>query len=301
MLSSTSNSIKAPRVNARIFPKAWLTFWLAMLLGIVLFFWREPHSVSHQLTNMPQDEHECLEFFFRSAIAFDSFGYCLFGDKPLSVLVYCKEDSKKNDPFLSRNSRFSYFHPFNKKIIQGWKIWKKNQNKFSMKNYSLIESRNFIDNNFSAIVLINKKAALATIHENLEDFRSVLGKHVTPKSVLQEIIKSNDIFSSVLKDHQGLIGTLLGYGRNNAWLFHLQHKPQSPIKKKEGSNNKLQPFTRQQHFNPLFMNLPGFMVDKDTMETQLLQKKYKSHYQKILKQYSQGDFLEITLQQLTSK
>lgn len=122
------------------------------------------------------------------------------------------------------------------------------------------------------------------------------------------------MFGGVLKHHQGLIGTLLGYGRNNAWAFHLRDQAQQakkdPIrilqsaaaqKREKALNEKLKLFTRGQRFNPLFMNLPGFVADLDSIETQILRTQYEQDYQTILRRYKEGDFLEVTLQQLTSK
>jgi hypothetical protein len=284
-------------------------------LALLLFF-REPYSVLDQLESIPKEERQSLEFFFRSAVAFDSFGYCLFGDKPLSVLVYSESAPKGDYPLPSCDSRFSYYHPFNKRIKQGWEIWEKNNRKFHFENYALIKCKNFVDNNFSAVVLINKKAVLQIIDANLNDFKSILGEHVTAKWLLEEILKSKDVFSCVLKNHQGLIGTLLGYGRNNAWAFHIRHEAQQVSRKKglirmldnapeqkkwKALNKRLKSFTRGQRFNPLFMNLPVFAADLDSMETQILRIKYEQNYQTILHRYKEGDFLEITLQQLTSE
>jgi hypothetical protein len=319
--SSKPQAIQGPSLKRRTFlngrirlSKLKLTCWLAIFLLPFLFCFKHPHSVSHQLASLSHDERESLEFLFRSGVAFDSFGYCLFGDKPLSVLVYCKTPSIPEDTLYSYHSRF---YSVNKKINQGWETWKKTKHKFQLKNFEIIESRNFIDNNFSAIVLINKKAILATVSSHIEDFRSILGHHITAPLLLEEILKSQNIFGEVLKNHQGLIGTLLGYGRNNAWLYHEKNKIQLIVKKERNSikklhtslaqkkwntlNKKLQPFSRQQYFNPLFMNFPSFMADLDSDETRILYKKYKEQYQRILNQYKNGDFLEITLNQLTSK
>ncbi|MBY0529052.1 MAG: hypothetical protein K2P51_02565 [Rhabdochlamydiaceae bacterium] len=238
----------------------------------------------------------------------------MFGAKPLSVLVYCESPPNGDYPLPSFDSRFCPFHPFNKKIKKGWEVWEKNHHKFHLENYALIKCKNFVDNNFSAVVLINKKAVLQTIDTNLNDFKSILGEHVTAKWLLEEILNSKDVFGGVLKNHQGLIGTLLGYGRNNAWTFQLREEAQQakkdPIrivhsaaaqKRWQALNKRLKLFTHGQRFNSLFMNLPGFVADLDSVETQILKRKYEQDYQNILHRYKEGEFLEITLRQLISK
>lgn len=154
--------------------KIKLMFTGAFLALVIMLFFREPYSVLDQLESIPKEDRQSLEFFFRSAVAFDSFGYCLFGRKPLSVLVYSEFAPTENDPIPPCTARCSYFQPYNKRIRQGWDTWEKNQNKLHLKNYALIKCKNFVDNGLSAVVLINKKTVLETIDANLNDFRAEL-------------------------------------------------------------------------------------------------------------------------------
>ena len=63
---------------------------------------------------------------------------------------------------------------------RGWETWKKHEHLFPMKNYAFVKCKNFIDNDFVAILFINKKVFLQTVQENLGDFKAILGNEVTP-------------------------------------------------------------------------------------------------------------------------
>ncbi len=300
-------------------------FSLIVLAALVFFYFSENRhrSIALRLKQIPQDEYQCLDVFFRTYI--DDLGYCLFGNKPMAVfgyrdpLVQVKEVDAMFDRF------YFTFGPINLNRYRGWELWKKNQRFFPMKNYAFIKSKNFIDNDYEALVFINKKEFIETVHNHLSDFRKVLGKEITPEGLLEEVLTSKDVFGDVFKHHQGLIGTVLGYGRNNAWLFHrreemassngaispLLGRPTNFIKKLsksfsqeelEAFNQILQPFDNRGilDFNPLYLGLPGFVADPNSEETKQLKVRYEQQYRQIIHRYQKGDFLEITLQQMTS-
>lgn len=201
---------------------------------------------------------------------------------------------------------------------RGWEIWEKYQRLFPMKEYVFIKSKNFVDNDFVAILFINKKAFLETVREHLADFKKILGDKVTPELLLERVLNAEDVFGQVLKNHQGLIGTLLGYGRQNAWAFHereqinpvigkkrffLKKIPKSPCQKELDSlNERLQMFDNRGilDFNPLLLGLPGFAADPNSPETLRLKNKYEKQYRQIIHAYQNNDFLEVTLQKLSS-
>ena len=205
-------------------------------------------------------------------------------------------------------------------------LWNKYQHFFPMKDYAFIKSKNFVDNNYVALIFINKKEFLKTVRNHLNDFKEVLGNGITPESLLEEVLKSQNVFGDVLKHHQGLIGTVLGFGRHNAWLFHrreeilslsgeispLLGKPTHFLKKfsefrfqeeLDALNHALQQFDDRRilDFNPLIMGLPGFVADPNATETQQLKAEYERQYRQIIHRYQKGDFLEITLRQMTSE
>ena len=306
--------------------KLVLLSFIIVSLSLFLFLRNgSDHFVAQRLQKIPREERKCLELFFRSAFAWDQFGYTLYGDKPISVTGFHAPVTKSLDIDDMFDSVFGILDPNNLRKYQGWDVWEKYQYLFPMKNYVFVKSKNFVDNEYIAILFINKKAFLKTVSQHLDDFKAVLKEEITPELLLARVLSSDDVFGDVLKNHQGLIGTVLGYGRDNALLFHRREEVISAEGKitallkgskfslmtllKNQSDEELEAIDRSLQlfddrgildFNPLLMMLPGFRADPTTTETRALKVKYEQEYRKIIRHYQKGDFLEITLQQMIS-
>lgn len=281
---------------------------------------KPPRSyVSYTLKQLSIEEQAALEWFFRRVIASDTFGYVLFGQKPLAVATFGEPKAKPYwiDDWIDHIP--SSFCCDNLKMIRGREVWEKHQHLFPMINFAFVSSKNFIDNGMSALVFINKKAFLKTVRQNLNDFRNVLGEKTTPESLLNEVLHSHDIFGGVLKNHQGLIGTVLGYGRHNAWLFHKRELIWKKMYRERGEKmgeprvEELEEYFRldqllklfkngtAQDFNPFSLGLPYFVADLQHPETKKLRLEYERTYRKIMDSYADRNFLQTTLERLLSE
>jgi hypothetical protein len=276
------------------------------------------YSIAQNLKIISSDERKNLDLFFRTAFAFDGLGYTLFGDKPMTAVCYYNPKKKCDDIYDFLNSAFDSFSTENLRMCRGWEILQKHRHLFSLEDYALVQCKNFIDNDCTAVLFINKKAVLAAVSNHLADFREILGDEITSEILLARILASNDVFGDVLRNHQGLIGTLLGYGRNNAWLFQRREEIEPLILKKHFSlkkpkgkastdeiddlNRRLQRFDHRGilDFNPLLLSLPGFSADPNSEETKQLKIKYEEQYRAIISRYRQTDFLETTFDQMAS-
>ena len=296
-------------------------------MGILIFICHNGHqkaSVAYNLKNISEEERHHLEYFLRSEFSY--LGYSLFGNKPMAVLGFYDPIAKINNCHEMLAHIYCVFDQSNLSNYRGWELWKKHQKLFPMERYAFIESKNFIENNYKAIIFINKKAFLKTVGEHLNDFKEVLGSHATPEWLLDAVLKSNNVFGDVFKHHQGLIGTVLGYGRQNAWLFHQREELSSlsgrvsPLLKRpsrfveklskplsqekwDDLNQKLEGFDDRGilGFNPLLMRLPSFAADLNSKETKQLKIEYEQQYREILHRYQKGSFLKITIEQMTAR
>lgn len=294
---------------------------LAIIGPLCFLFFKNSNSMARNLKRIPQDERKCLELFFRASFAYDGLGYTLFGDKPITATVYLEPKELRNNSFA--DCTFCSLHPENLRISKGYGILEKYKHFFPSQAIAIVNSKNFVDNEFKCVLSINKKVFLKAIDDNLNDFRAVLGNEITPELLLEQVLNSKDVFGEVFKHHQGLIGTLLGYGRNNAWLFHQREegyslKGMSPLlarksfslkkstvilsEELDAIDQRLQVFDESGilDFNPLMMRLPSFVADSNSIETKLLKIKYQHQYRDIMRRYRNKDFLEITFLQMTS-
>ena len=297
--------------------------FLAAIIGSLSFlYFKNSNSLARNLRKIPQDERKCLELFFRTAFTQDGLGYTLFGDKPITAIAFLDLEASKNTNMCDYT--FCSFHPENLRMTKGYDTLEKYKHLFSSHTIAVHSSKNFVDNEFKCVLFINKKLFLETVHNHLDDFKAILGKEITADLLLERVLNSVDVFGDALRSHQGLIGTLLGYGRDNAWLFHQREeeyslKGMSPLLAKtpfslKGTSRvspeeelgafeqRLQLFDERGilDFNPLLMQLPSFVADSSTVETKQLKIKYQRQYRDIIRRYKNKDFLETTLLQLSS-
>lgn len=129
---------------------------------------------------MPKKDKEGLCDFVEELVVHDSFGYTIFGDKPISFTTYL--DSGLSDamhfPFLT--------------LINGLELWDTYSTLFPSKNF--VFKQEYSQRHCSyQVYLINRKAALKAIENNLDVFQQILGSTVTPKALLAEIERQDSI------------------------------------------------------------------------------------------------------------
>jgi|JI10StandDraft_1071094.scaffolds.fasta_scaffold05214_12 hypothetical protein len=224
---------------------------------------------------LPLRDKKRLEYFFRKLILYDDFGYTLLGNKPVSLSAY-RQFSFSSDLI----GIYSALLPPNIKMKLGWKAWKKYECYFNLKRFALWEEESPWIKNGSIILLANKEKFAEVYHQYQEDFQRV-GSHVDLNRVHE-----TPLMIKQLNGHEGLIGTILGYGRTNAWLYHSHDKCSEvpSLWEKEIEEG----MTKQ-------LGYPEFIADVHSNETKCLKEDYKKTREVILHTYEGKDFLETTL------
>ncbi|MFV0339604.1 MAG: hypothetical protein ACK5MA_03090 [Parachlamydiaceae bacterium] len=151
---------------------------------------------------------ERLELFFEDLIKYSTLGYSLCGDKPVSVEHV--PQLTRVPIFLATTGYFKY--SWYSIIGLGWDCWMKYAERFPSSNYCLRTS-----DDLHAIILINKKASLNAISENIDLFQKYLKTNKTPIELLEELCHSEPCM--ILDSHPVLMGILYGFGRNNSIAF----------------------------------------------------------------------------------
>lgn len=171
---------------------------------------------------------------------------------------------------------------------KGFKAWKKYAPLCASK-YAFIEGHRPDDGHF-CLLFINKPACLHVIESHLRLFQEVLDEKINADEILRRVEISPDLFAT-LKHHQGLLGILLGFGKNNSLAFHAIFEKNLPYKclKRFNEHEYAPPFT--------FYDL-NFVVIENDLETAFLREKYKKQREQIIEAYRNGDFLEVTFSKL---
>lgn len=236
-------------------------------------------NVKEALKSIPPNDREDLEGLFYQLVNEDQFGYTLFGDKPVSIGSYFNVTPWEN---------FIELGECNGIFWKKWATWEKYKNQFKIQNYLLLkETSPLVDE----IFIINKKSFIKMLNRHLDVFERILNKSINPKQFLRQIEEGKISFSDSIQNNEILLGICLGYGRQNAILYHLRSKILT---------NECLDYFGDYNRSLIRINPSQFMADHQLKETKTLQQKYKALRAKISVIYSHGNFLDITLTQLTA-
>ncbi len=292
-----------------------LLFFVFFLLAFPI--WIHSQSIKEFLDKIPPEEKEELTQLFYSMMHDDHLAYTLFGDKPVSLSSEFTITPLQN--ILCRMTCGSIFW-------KRWEIWEKYKNNLPLTHYLLIQE-NHPYRSVGSVFLINKSAFVKTVNEHIALFKKILGPNVNGEELLEQVEKQQK-FSPVIQNNVLLLGILLGYGVHNAKLFAKKDRvflfvvdemmpfqeklPQLPLKAPLPSKgfssieeeyaflkSHLKPFG-DYDYSLLTMQSVHFMADPEHAETKDLKQKYQELRSKISAIYAQGNFLEITLNQLIS-
>ena len=228
-----------------------------------------------------QHKKEVLENFFKYTIIASTFGYTLYGDKPMSIESFNIQNIPKSVEGIDYMDESHLLDKY--RLKEGWDTWEKYRHLFKLKNYSLISYP--FSNDQVEICLINHEAFINVVKENIKDFQDILGASLTPEEVLEGYLSGR--YFKQIQSHDALLGVLLGYGADNSWKYW-----------KNAADTKLSLFNKEKSQDRIFVFLPMFKADFDTKETQALELKYLKQREQIETIYKENQFLIPSLARL---
>ena len=271
---------------------------------------------------MPSKDKKRLEFFFREVLFLNTWAYTLMGSKPISSEQYIKPwavflKSIKHPDFIDimiecfippnfKKTR-SYFTPEQLRMKLGWKTLNKYVSRFPNSRFFLYTSFSK-DNETVLLAIIDKIKLIRTVKLYLNDFQAVLkSQAITPEDLIDNI-KLRQFMKGLT--HVGFEGTLLGFGRDNAWLYDKCRDenpaewpmtsawPEEEIVNLEELNRKTFAYEPWE-LSDLFY--PRFACDPNSEETKQLKQTYRKEREIIVKYYEGKDIVEATLSLFNQK
>ena len=274
-------------------------FWKSLALFVLLCssacFTEQCNNIQEKLIQeklhkLPEHDKKILDRFFEEIVINHSFGYTIFGNKPMS-LAGCFS----NLPYYqSRILRQSYTT-----LLTGITSWQRHKIDWPSKNF-IFKFQKHLQGNRIMIYLINKKAVLEVVQQHIDLFCKVLQRSITPDQLLQELCREDTTVEEVLHDHEGLKGILLGYGVQNAFLYQRKEEISRRIDQSGLADeyDKIQQcFDRYHKYYQLLspFPLPAFCKDIESNETKDLLESYAYTRKTLIKAYANKNFLEVTL------
>lgn len=180
--------------------------WLLVLIGC--------HSPENRSLDslIPLEDRQKLEILFQRMLTGDYFAATLFGNKPVTFQEF------HDDPW--KLSSYAMVNPYNHFFLdEGWNTWIKYQKSFPSQRFifTKIPSKG----GYEFLILINKIAFKKVFQENRDLFAEALGDQVTAEQIFQDFESQQKTFEQIVNDHEGLVGLILGYGREGSLsVFH---------------------------------------------------------------------------------
>jgi len=159
------------------------------------------------LKSIPHGDQKKLETLFHHMMTGDYFACTLFGDKPMTFQEF------HDDPWkMSSQCMVCPYHHYY--LDEGWQTWNKYRSLFPSEKFifTKIPSKS----GYKFIILINKEAFEKVFEENRDIFEQALAPSITCQQILQDFEAGRKTFSEILNDHEGLVGIVLGYGREGS-------------------------------------------------------------------------------------
>lgn len=251
------------------------------------------------LLKLHPKERFYLECFFKELVFEDGFAYTLFFDKPVCLSGYLNQPSKLIKAPNSLN------------FAKGWRFWKKYENLFphpnfifieeSLKNNELSEFENKTGEKIQmrAIYIINKRQLQKLIVQHINLFTKELGPSFQLEEFMQQITSGGSLLDAI-HHHEGLLGLILGYGKESAIAYD-QHQKNGF---KESTHLKpiyLQPTFCHTNKGRYSVQSIQFLGDPNSKEVQEILEKNREQKAMLSDIYAKGDFLNITLSELSKE
>lgn len=295
---------------------ALILIWSALQYRPVTLHIRGTRAEDDLFIRMPLKDKKRLDYFFRDVCFLNAWAYTLMGSKPMSIHQYRKPWAAVRyfiqhpelkhfilNCFWPPNFReiCLFFNPQQLKIKLGWETLNKYISYFPNSRFVLYSTHSQ-NKEIVGLILTDKTKLLKTINTYIEDFQTVLeNERINPKELVDEEKLFRFLMSIKTDD---LIGTLLGFGRENSRLFEKARKldPQEwPLVSAwaEYEDDYLDMLNQKDRsFKPWDISelfYPPFACDPNSEETKKLKQTYLEEREKIVNYYKGKDVVEATL------
>ena len=262
-----------------------LTIFFVNFINMFLFsqvFSIDKEIILKKIEKLTFEETDDLNNFFKICFYKSTFGYTIFGEKPMSLDVIDVERPPLDNPIYKENILLQLDY----RRKQGWDVWKKYFQDVYLEDFSIISYQNSYPGSID-IAIINHRLFLNVIDNNLAEFQEVLKQKINSIEILKEYIKGEGEVFDLINNHDGLLGILLGYGKENSWKY-VKGEKLSPSFDPSNIN-----------FKDLSNILPPFFgVSKESRESEQIVESYAKQRKKINEIYQKENFLEIVLLKL---
>ena len=254
---------------------------LLMLLFISAAFSIDKEIILKKIEKLNLEEKKDLTNFFRICCCSSDFGYTIFGEKPMSLEGLFLDRPKFEDIDEYKDNEWVVCEY---RMKEGWEVWTKHFQDVQLSGFSLIFYPVPSYPELLHFAIINHKMFVDVVEKNLNEFQKVLNRKISSKEILKEYIKGEGKVFEIVKNHDGLLGVLLGYGKENSFKYMKGEKLSYSI-----DLSTIKPSDMSE------ISLPSFKAVEGSFETRKIMESFKKQKERITPIYQKENFLEIVL------
>ena len=256
-----------------------------------------------------RDERMWMEKFFCEIMLEEDCIYTLWGTKPMTQITlfhFTDEEMQASIDQMTEEELANAHHritPYD--LPANWENWEKVASKYPTPKFLFFSKPREAGSHSQNIYFVNILQAALVIQENYAIFRQYMKSDFSSLEVIFDIRINESPFWNEVFHNSALLGILFGYGVQNSFCFKWKYglEPNENMKLQEfqhtlhgrfveNSNDYSVP-TINHFILPIFASFTA--EGKDEVVEQ-----YKREREEIKKNYKGKDFLDLTLERLTS-
>jgi hypothetical protein len=228
--------------------------------------------------------------------------YTLCGSKPMthiSLHYHTDEEIQAYYDQMTEEEKRTAIYVEDYQLAQNWQKWEQIRSRFPINRYVIYKKTGISDSKFADVYFVDPLKVAHVISENYNVFKEFVGFDFDPFREASQIEKGS-VFWDKVEENPATIGILFGYGIKNSLSFFWKHwgKPENA----EEFQDCITPYVsdsltdgKSSLENLILPSFMSFFEEDEVIE------KYKKEREAIRNEYRGKDFLDYTLQKLTSR
>jgi hypothetical protein len=296
--------MKAPKVKKLPLRFKYFTYFFA----IILFFTSCSEPQGGLSCKISKEERVWMAQFFNDFLLSNQAIFTLWGAKPITeVILYHYTDEEKQAYYdsMTAEEKKKCFTIEGYSLEETWQKWERVSSRFPMKRYMLFKSEIFQDQKASLVYFVNILQTAVVIQENYEAFRKVVNFDFNPLEVVLQMKDKNSIFWNAMKNGLGststLWGLLFGFGKINSYAYQWKYFDHTESCE-EFCNQLTTRLSNASLHGKVVCSIDDFQIPYFISfdESDEIVRSYKEERKRIQAIYKGRDFLNVTLERLTS-
>lgn len=242
-----------------------------------------------------------MENFFTGLMLQNPAIYTLCGSKPMTCITLhylTDEEIQEYYDQMTEEEKKTAIYVEDYQLTQNWEKWEQIRSRFPINRYIIYKKNNTVNSKFAEIYFVDPLKVANVMSENYDVFRDAVGFDFDPYHEASQIEKGS-VFWDKIAGNPVFSGILFGFGPKNSFAFYWEHweKPENSERFLDCVAPYVSDHLKDGKSSLENLTLPAFI--SFYKEDEVIEK-YKKEREDIRNEYRGKNFLDYTLQKLTS-